>query len=577
MTKTLAKTWDAPERFTDSFAGLSRDALKSEADKHRWFHDFEFGDYRTRSVVYPEHMPANYHLLPIFHLLEQSRLQDARVLDIGTYDGLTALSAAAAGAARVDATCQFDLDRFRIARALSGVRNLAYFPGYDLRAIEAEAPREAYDIVIASAMMHHLTSPLDLFLLARQLLKRGGELIVESLIVPDCSTGLTLNTLRDKPVYGAPTLWLPSVAALEGMLDLACFDLAETLKLTGGRTLREPNYDRLTIRARAGAPKPDAANAKLAEFHGKLDSYGGLDLAALRKESRAEPVAPARHSLFSIWHDRARAPLHPEDPPKSPPSPSSLRAASVTDFQGLKTRHPEGEITWSDVSLLALNYPGEQMPEGMAWGLKQCGYLFVLDTIERLGLKRVLELGTGFNAYLENKLDPLIELDSVDSPGFYKPEVFDAIRAAPRRGQYFEGLLGQTDAITEGEYDACVSVSALEHVPDTEIDTVARHLFDVVRPGGWSIHSIDARIGRYDAVAQRWHSALTSAGFRLPDSQTTGLLDAAMEDGGPLLESNSVLFRFHFGYQPDKWGRGLARPKVETSGTLLVCAHRPLD
>lgn len=577
MTKSTSLSWDSASRLTDNFQNLPRHELIAIAKKQRWFHDFQFSDYRTGSIVYPEDIPVNYHLLPIFDLLGRERLAGANVLDIGTYDGLSAISAAASGAKHVDATCQFDLDRFRIARALSGVDNLAYHPSCDLRDIESEAPSDHYDIIIASAMMHHLTSPIELFFASRKLLKTGGELIVESLIVPDSETGLTLNTLREDPVFGVPTLWLPSIQALLGMLELTCFDVCEVINLTGGRALREPNYDRVTVRARASSPKTNSSNTKLAEFHTKLDVYGGLNFAELRHQSGSErsDAQPPTQRIISIWKDRPEAPFHPSDPLKRPPAPPSLRAAGIRDFQNFKTRWPDADISWDDVSLLALNYPGEQMPEGMCWGLKQCGYLFVLDAIETLGATNILELGPGFNTYLEDKLRPQIELDSIDSPGFYKPEVFNAMKSIPRRGNYYQGLLGHSSSLPSDHYDACVSVSALEHVPHSEITAVAEHLLTVVRPGGWSIHSIDARVTDLDETATRWCNALIQAGFELPDAQTKDLFVGTLRQGGPLLESTPILFRFHYGYQKDVWAREQRSANMETSGTLLLCAQRP--
>jgi 2-polyprenyl-3-methyl-5-hydroxy-6-metoxy-1,4-benzoquinol methylase len=579
MTKSTTLSWDAASRLTDSFQKLPRQKLIEMARNKRWFHDFQFPDYRTGSIVYPEDIPANYHLLPIFDLLSRIKLDGANVLDIGTYDGLCAISAAASRAKHVDATCQFDLDRFRIARALSGVDNLAYHPNCDLRDIETEAPGAHYDIIIASAMMHHLTSPIELFFTSRKLLKAGGELIVESLIVPDSKIGLTLNTLREDPVFGVPTLWLPSIQALLGMLELSCFDVCEVINLTGGRALREPNYDRVTVRAHASTPKTKSSNTKLAEFHSKLDIYSGLDFDELRNQSESgkSNAQPPTQRIISIWKDRPKAPFHPSVPLKRPPAPPSLRVAGIRDFQNFKTRWPDSDLSWDDVSLLALNYPGEQMPEGMRWGLKQCGYLFVLDAIENLGATNVLELGPGFNTYLENKLRPQIKLDSIDSPGFYKPEVFNAIKSIPRRGSYFQGLLGHSSLLPSEHYDACVSVSALEHVPYSEINKIAEHLFTVVRPGGWSIHSIDARVTDLDKTATRWYDALSRAGFELPDVQTENLFIGTLKQGGPLLESNPILFRFHYGYQKDLWARDQRSANIETSGTLLVCAQRSPD
>lgn len=573
------KAWVSGGRFADAYSELSRAVLIERGQKENWFHDFDFGDYRTGSVVYPPDLPTNYHLYPLLDLLARSDRTGATAMDIGTYDGLTALTLGCLGAARVDATCQFDLARFRIARALSGLNNVAYFPGCDLDKIELEAPKEAYDLVIASAMLHHLASPLELFTVARKLLRVDGELIVEAVVVDDAPSALTLNTIRKDPVFGAPTLWLPGYDALLGMLELACFKPIEVIKLTGGRDVREPNYDRYTVRALATSPGFAPEGSKLAEFHDKLETYCGLDFAGMRAAKKSaeapEPDELDRRAL-NIWAGPPRAPLQPSEAVKAPPFQPKAEFASVQKFAQLKHRFPDGDLRWDDVSLLALNYPGEGMPEGMAWGLKQCGYLYVLDAIARTGVTRVLEIGPGFNFYLENKLDPFIGFDSVDEPGFYRPEVFAAIESRQRRGKFHIGLLGRSHDLQAGSYEACVSVSALEHVPEQEIKAVAKDLFDLVAPGGWSIHSIDCAVTQIKQTAQAWLSAFHNAGFEAPEAAgSEALWENSMKAGGPLLESLPILFRFYHGYQKDKWARGISEKPIEAAGTVLVSVRKP--
>lgn len=217
------------------------------------------------------------------------------------------------------------------------------------------------------------------------------------------------------------------------------------------------------------------------------------------------------------------------------------------------------------------------MPEGMSWGLKQCGYLFVLDSVERLGATKILEIGPGFNLYLEHKLGAEIELESLDDAGFYTPELFSAIRAQDRRGPYHLGLLGKDHNLKPETYDACVSVSALEHVPARDIKAVARDMFALTRPGGWSIHSIDCKITTVAQVAQAWAAAFEAAGFETPAFEPDSLFTGAVADGGPLLESTAILFRFHFGYQRDAWARSLRKDAIEAAGTVLFRLRRPLE
>lgn len=569
--------WDDPNAFRDDFTSRNRKELIRLVAEQNWFHDFDFGDARTGSFVYPDDLPANYHLYPLLDLIKAEPVEGKRAIDIGSFDGLTAMILARQGAARVDATCQYDLDRFRIARALSGAEEVAYYPRCDLRRIEAYAPRGGYDLVIASAMMHHLTSPLELFTLSRRLLRDGGVCLFESLVVGDAPTGMTLNTLRQDPVFGVPTLWLPSLDTFLGMLEVACLQPLEVIKLAGGRDARESNYERYTVRAEAALPGIAPVGSKLAEFHETLSGYDGIDFVGMRQR-RAEGPQPLRKQVKrsrSIWSAPPDLPLQPQDAPKQPRCRPALKCATYRDFARLKAMHPEAQLVWEDVSLLSIAYPGEGMPEGMSWGLKQCGYLFVLDSIERLGLSNILEIGPGFNLYLEHKLDPFVKLESLDDTGFYTPELFSAIQSQSRRGPYHLGLLGKAHPLVAETYDACVSISALEHVPPKDVEAVACDIFGLTQPGGWSIHSIDCRVSDVTQVANAWTDAFRKAGFDTHCIQTEALLQDSLHDGGPIFETTPILFRFHYGYQRDPWARSMNNEAIEGACTLLLRIRRP--
>ena len=153
---TMNTQSDESCRFLDHFQDMDRDALIALARKEKYFHNMRIAGIDTGSWVYEDKLPQNYHLFPTFQYLNELQLDGTVCLDIGTFDGMGAFSLAARGAARVDATCQYDLDRFRIARALLGLRNIAYYPKTDLELIRTKFPAAQYDLVVMTAMLHQL-------------------------------------------------------------------------------------------------------------------------------------------------------------------------------------------------------------------------------------------------------------------------------------------------------------------------------------------------------------------------------------------------------------------------------------
>lgn len=304
-------------RFFDQFTALDREALVALARKEKFFHNMRIGDYETGSWVYESHLPPNYHLYPTFQFLNELDVRGAVCLDVGTFDGMGAFSLAARGASRVDSTCQYDLDRFRIARALLGYSTVAYYHKTDLALIHQTFPAAQYDLVLMTAMLHHLLSPIEGLLEARRLLKLGGYLIVEALVREGGPADFKLNTALEDPVYGCPTIWISSPDGAKEMLRLAGFNPVAEIHLIGGKQAREPNYDRMTLLAQA-VPREQIAGRtqKLIEFHKQIQTIGGYTYGDFESPvtersilNVANPINPRRD--LNIWSHKPKDPLQP--------------------------------------------------------------------------------------------------------------------------------------------------------------------------------------------------------------------------------------------------------------------------
>jgi SAM-dependent methyltransferase len=570
------------ERCRDGFSDMARVALVERSRQERYFHDFDFGDLRTGSWVYGPDLPPNYHLWPVFQYISELELEGRTCLDIGTYDGMTAFVLAKCDAGLVRATCQSDLARFRIARALSGCDNVEYYPEYDLETTRHRFADASHDVVVMSAMLHHLTAPLDALLEARRLLNTGGILILESITREGGGAVLSLNTALDDPVFGVPTIWIPDERTLTAMLRLACFEPVSKTRLVGGRNARETNYDRVTYLARAEQPsRITNRTSKTSEFHRTLSKIGHLEIDRLEREAVRSDVlysGPKGDRHLNIWLDSVSVPFQPQWSNPRPAFQTCFRLATDEDFRTLVERWPSGSFQPEDIQLLAARYPGEIMPEGMTWSLKQLGNLFVLDQIAKWGMTNVLEIGPGFNLYFPNHLKEDIGYAAIDSAGFYEPEILALTRKIRKRGTFYEGLVGgQRDPITPGSFDCCFSVSVLEHVPKADIPAACRDMYTLLRPGGWCIHSIDLMVAQLGQLGNAWLSELQKAGFLLDESSIDLRLDLPRSAGAEIFtEANSISMRFYGGYVKNIWNSGTPVKAVPRYHTVLVAVRKPI-
>lgn len=223
---------------------------QADIDRHKWFHGINFGDglrAKGRSI------PENWSLYGALSFLEQVPLRGARVLDIGTMDGLIAFIAEKEGASVV-ATDLYDRASMRTACRIFK-SSVDYHPTTSIEDLLERFGAASFDVVIMGGLLYHLVSPLRAILIARNLLKTGGLLILETVATEEPGPIIHFN-------LGAPvmdeytTYFVPSLEAARSMMQFCCFDLLGSNKV---RPTGNPRYVRGTIMARA--TEPDSASS----------------------------------------------------------------------------------------------------------------------------------------------------------------------------------------------------------------------------------------------------------------------------------------------------------------------------
>ena len=308
-------------------------------------------------------------------------------------------------------------------------------------------------------------------------------------------------------------------------------------------------------------------------------ALGPLDISGLDDESAAASgvsySGPAGPRTLNIWSDAVELSIQPGWSDPAPAADTSFRIARDSDFRRLVAAHPGDAFTKEDLQLLAVKYPGEVVPEGMRWSLKQLGNLYVLDHLERWGSRDVLEIGPGFNFYFPNHLPAHCDYIALDSEGFYEPELLALMRARLPRGRTVDGLIG--DGALEAErLDACISVSVLEHLAEDDIAGACRDMFRILRPGGWSVHTIDLPAPELAATAGRWLDALREAGFLIGDGAVgLGLGTPEQATDPPHSEPLAITMRFYGSYSKTIWRRDLPAAPFPLMHSILIAARKP--
>ncbi len=149
---------------------------------------------------------------------EISPLTDRKVLDVGCGNGYHCWRMAGAGARiviGVDSHLLFSMQYWAIRHFLT--EPPVYVLPLALEAIPEKL--EAFDTVFSMGVLYHRRSPIDHLYALKDCLRKGGELVLETLVV-DGEKGMSL--VPDERYARMPNVWfLPSCATLESWLQKA--------------------------------------------------------------------------------------------------------------------------------------------------------------------------------------------------------------------------------------------------------------------------------------------------------------------------------------------------------------------
>jgi len=262
---------------------------------------------------------------------------------------------------------------------------------------------------------------------------------------------------------------------------------------------------------------------------------------------------------------------------------TSRGMAEVTSFAWARTNqlldYVERQV-YTRWDLDAKNYNAPTDLQKMCkWGLKGFGYSLVVETVRKLHSYRketlhVLDVGGGGSglsrAICEEFSDRCwlvddfgIESSDEITSSWYKKGVRESLVLNNPMVHYVFGRLGagRIPELSENSFDLIYSVSTLEHIPMKAMAAVFDHMFDLLGPDGYMVHTIDSTKRRFPEWQIFLANYFKEYGVE-PAVFAIGNLDEISDDDPPLLESVEVE------YVQER------RRKYSPEGTLVLAIHR---
>ncbi|MEZ6212436.1 MAG: class I SAM-dependent methyltransferase [Phycisphaerales bacterium] len=207
-----------------------------------------------------------------------------------------------------------------------------------------------------------------------------------------------------------------------------------------------------------------------------------------------------------------------------------LELATMNEWWRLNARYPE------------FRKPSHAM-------LKDFGYMKLMDLVDEVGPRRLLEFGHGFNSTLLARCQDRCEvfaLDDYQGLPYFPPledweQMYDEyIRKPCPNATLVRGLLGADDPLPQLEpetFDLIVSVSVLEELPREAFDPVVSHAARLLAPGGLFAGTFDVML-KWPNSINPLVQAIRNAGLELETPEPNRL---AADFNELLIESPSTV------------------------------------
>ena len=213
--------------------------LHSWLNHQNWFHSIDFGNGLVSRGRFSKSIPPNYTIYGVYEFLKDIDLNGMTCMDIGTMDGIVALTLKSRGADHVIATDMAECKNFIQGCSLLG-HDIQYITPIRMDTIPELLGPQKLDLIVNAGILYHVFNPVETLSICRKVLKKNGLLVLETQYLFDEKRPIMSFNPCDNSRRGNPnvnTFWRASKKTLEGMLELTGFKIITTAAVNGRITI----------------------------------------------------------------------------------------------------------------------------------------------------------------------------------------------------------------------------------------------------------------------------------------------------------------------------------------------------
>ena len=197
---------------------MDREELQREIDGLQWYHSIDLGGGVVTPGLQTQLAKDNWAM--VRRLMDRVDFQGKRVADLGSRDGMWAFEAEKRGAEFVHAV-EIEYDRipqFNLCKQILN-SNVFYYYGLDVNNLSEMFYDDSCDVVQHFGLLYHLKNPFRSLEESRKVLKTGGTLLLETLVLQGSNSSLNFNKPCSPYINDSTTYWIPTIG---GAVDMLC-------------------------------------------------------------------------------------------------------------------------------------------------------------------------------------------------------------------------------------------------------------------------------------------------------------------------------------------------------------------